>query len=119
MKGSQRNGFFSPPSTKRNLNQSLNDQELVKLINNLSSTIKNYYLQTKTSIMDGKILETINIQCLTEDLNDKIAKSKTTFDKIENDLKTFLSEAKKIFQQLKNSHFFLSASDNDSSICRL
>ena len=104
MKGSQRNGFFSPPSTKRNLNQSLNDQELVKLINNLSSTIKNYYLQTKTSIMDGKILETINFQCLTEDLNDKISKSKTTFDKIENDLKTFLSEAKKIFQQLKVIH---------------
>ena len=50
MKVINRNGFFSPPSSKRNLAPSLSDQELIKLINNLSSVIKKYYVSTKASL---------------------------------------------------------------------
>ena len=54
MKVINRNGFFSPPSSKRNLAPSLSDQELIKLINNLSSVIKKYYVSTKASLSEGK-----------------------------------------------------------------
>lgn len=100
MKVNNRNGFFSPPSSKRNLVPSLSDQELIKLINNLSSVIKNYYVSTKASLLEGKETKSKNANGTEE----KETNNDLTLEKIEFELKIFLSEAKKIFQQLKLAH---------------
>ena len=100
MKVINRNGFFSPPSSKRNLAPSLSDQELIKLINNLSSVIKKYYVSTKASLSEGKEAKSKN----ANGTEDKETKNDLTLEKIEFELKIFLSEAKKIFQQLKLAH---------------
>ena len=104
------------------------DDDLVLLINSLSKSIKDYYKLTKKSLVEVNSLsstfstQTLFTKCLTNEIVmsksmnklsqladniDIIIEHKNRFDSqistIDNSLKTFFDEARKIFKQMKTT----------------